>query len=90
MFYLFLMLRMINYFIPVFSLKSDGEYLITDNQNMPFGGFYPDHWTVNRFPVCHSLKKLLKKHQEAMKTAQERGHNLEGIFEQRPIVYSWN
>ena len=65
-------------FYSLFSFKSDGEYLITDNQNMPFGGFYPDHWTVNRFPVCHSLKKLLKKHQEAMKTAHGTWSQFEG------------
>ena len=68
----------IQLFYSLFSLKSDGEYLITDNQNMPFGGFYPDHWTVNRFPVCHSLKKLLKKHQEVMKTDNRIWSQIEG------------
>ena len=51
--------------------------MITDNQNMPFGGFYPDHWTVNRFPVCHSLKKLLKRHQDMMKATQKNWPKLE-------------
>ena len=68
----------IQLFYSLFSLKSDGEYLITDNQNMPFGGFYPDHWTVNRFPICHSLKKLLKKHQDAMKDAHGTWSQIEG------------
>lgn len=61
----------IKLFYSLFSLKSTGEYLITDNQNMPFGGYYPDHWTVNRFPVCHSLKLLLKKHRKGMKKTGE-------------------
>ena len=68
----------IQLFYSLFSLRSDGKYLITDNQNMPFGGFYPDNWTVNRFPVCHSLKKLLKKHQEAMKTTCGMWSQFEG------------
>ena len=68
----------IQLFYSLFSLKSDGECLITDNQNMPFGGFYPDHWTVNRFPVCHSLKKLLNKHKEAMRTARGTWSQIEG------------
>ena len=68
----------IQLFYSLFSLKSDCEYLITDNQNMPYGGFYPDHWTVNRFPVCHSLKKLLKKHQDLMKNAHGTWSQFEG------------
>ena len=68
----------IQIFYSLFSLKSNGEYLITDNQNLPFGGFYPDHWTVNRFPICHSLKKLLKKHQESMKAAEVTWSQFEG------------
>lgn len=68
----------IQLFYSLFSLKSDGEYLITDNQNMPFGGFYPDHWTVNRFPICHSLKKLLERHQDAMKTTHGTWSQFEG------------
>lgn len=67
----------IQLYYSLFSLKRSGEYWITDNQNMPFGGYYPDHWTVNRFPVCHSLNRLLKKHREAMQASQEEWSQLD-------------
>ena len=43
----------IKLFYSLFSQKTSGEYLLTDNQNMPFGGYYPNHWTVNRYPISH-------------------------------------
>ena len=58
-------------FYSLFSMHTSGETLITDNQNMPFGGYYPENWTVNRFPVCHSLKQLLKKHRELVGEKKE-------------------
>ena len=61
----------IKLFYSLFSTKGSGENLITDNQNMPFGGFYPEHWTVNRFPLCHSLGQLLKKHRKAIEEAKD-------------------
>lgn len=67
----------IKLFYSLFSVKPTGEYLMTDNQNRPFGGYYPEHWTVNRYPVCHSLESLLKKHQAAMKESEEGWKELE-------------
>lgn len=61
----------IKLFYSLYSLKKSGEKLITDNQNMPFGGYYPDNWIVNRFPMCHSLKRLLNKHRSAMNQDNE-------------------
>ncbi len=49
-------------YFSLFSINNNGDYLITDNLNIPFGGFYPDHWSVNRYPLCQSLDKLRKKH----------------------------
>lgn len=56
-------------YFSIFSLSEEGMYMITDNQNMPFGGFYPEHWSVHRYPLCHSLAKLLKKHVQRMNSS---------------------
>ncbi len=39
-----------------------GERLITDNMNTPYGGFYPENWSVIRKPWSRSAEKLLKVH----------------------------
>ncbi|MDG1702267.1 MAG: hypothetical protein P8I61_05055 [Opitutae bacterium] len=62
----------IKLFYSLLSTKVSGENLIMDNQNMPFGGFYPKHWSVNRFPLCHSLKQLLKKHRKAIEKTADK------------------
>jgi hypothetical protein len=39
----------------------DGRYL-TDNLYIPFGGFYPENWFVERAPWRRSLPRLLERH----------------------------
>lgn len=79
----------IKLFYSLFSHKASGEYLLTDNQNMPFGGYYPDHWTVNRYPISHSLKKLLKKHREAMSESEGEWTELEGDIRTKSNRLQW-
>ena len=79
----------IKLFYSLFSQKTSGEYLLTDNQNMPFGGYYPDHWTVNRYPISHSLKKLLKKHREAMSESEGEWTELEGDIRTKTNRLQW-
>ena len=79
----------IKLFYSLFSHKTSGEYLLTDNQNMPFGGYYPDHWTVNRYPISHSLKKLLKKHREAMSESEGEWTELEGDIRTKTNRLQW-
>lgn len=79
----------IKLFYSLFSHKASGEYLLTDNQNMPFGGYYPDHWTVNRYPISHSLKKLLKKHREAMSESEGEWTEVEGDIRTKTNRLQW-
>jgi len=79
----------IKLFYSLFSHKTSGEYLLTDNQNMPFGGYYPDHWTVNRYPISHSLKKLLKKHREAMSESEGEWTEVEGDIRTKTNRLQW-
>jgi hypothetical protein len=44
------------------SQTSEGGRYMTDNVNVPFAGFYPEHWFVERTPWRRSLEKLLARH----------------------------
>ncbi|ACB74240.1 hypothetical protein [Opitutus terrae] len=44
------------------SMTTDGERYITDNLYVPFAGFYPAHWFVERTPWRRSLRRLLARH----------------------------
>lgn len=48
-----------------FSFSSEtetGERHLTDNLFMPYGGFYPNNWSVLRKPWCRSVERLYKIH----------------------------
>jgi hypothetical protein len=44
------------------STTIDGSRYVTDNLYIPFGGFYPENWFVDRRPCCRSLPRLLALH----------------------------
>jgi hypothetical protein len=44
------------------STAEDGSRYVTDNLYIPFGGFYPENWFVDRRPCCRSLPRLLSIH----------------------------
>lgn len=44
------------------SLAPDGTRYVTDNLYVPFAGFYPEHWFVERAPWRRSLSRLLARH----------------------------
>jgi hypothetical protein len=65
-------------FIPVnsqavsacFSVSSETESGVrytTDNLFLPFGGFYPENWSVERRPWTRRLPSLVKKHEARLK-----------------------
>jgi len=49
---------------------SDRRYL-TDNLCLPFGGFYPENWLVDRSPWRRSLARLLARHRARLARAGE-------------------
>ncbi len=46
----------------VTSIGADGSRYLTDNLYIPFGGFYPENWLVERAPWRRSLPRLLSRH----------------------------
>ena len=45
---------------------SEGQRLITDNQFLPYGGYYPEDWQLVRKPLIGSLKRLLALHKKRL------------------------
>jgi hypothetical protein len=43
-------------------VTADGTRYVTDNLYIPFGGFFPEHWMVERSPWTRSLPALIKRH----------------------------
>ncbi|MGA1204661.1 MAG: hypothetical protein ACO3ZW_02480 [Opitutales bacterium] len=46
-----------------YSSTRSGDLLVTDNVFLPFGGFYPENWDVERSPWTRSPGKLLHRHE---------------------------
>ena len=46
----------------------DGRYL-TDNLYIPFAGFYPENWLVERLPWLRSLPRLVRRHRDRLDQA---------------------
>jgi len=53
------------------SRTKDGMRYVTDNLYLPFGGFYPENWLVERNPWSRRLPALLKRHQQRLLAAGE-------------------
>lgn len=46
----------------VSSITADGGRYLTDNLYIPFAGFYPENWFVERAPWRRSLPRLIARH----------------------------
>lgn len=58
-----------------FSLSTktkSGRRYVTDNLYIPFGGFYPESWHVERTPWRRGLARLVARHQRRLTKANER------------------
>ncbi|HSH09358.1 MAG TPA: hypothetical protein VK995_03150 [Oceanipulchritudo sp.] len=54
-----------------FSVTKAGNVIVTDNIFLPFGGFYPENWSVERSPWNRSAARLFKRHQERIDAFNE-------------------
>ena len=58
-----------------YSLSSEtqsGRRYVTDNFFLPFGGFYPENWFVDRSPWRRALPRMYTYHLSRLKTAEEK------------------
>ena len=51
------------------SVAEDGTRYVTDNLYIPFGGFFPESWFVERAPWRRSLPRLIARHRARLATA---------------------
>lgn len=58
-------------FCAVTSWTAKGNYYLTDNLYIPFAGFFPENWYVERSPWRRSLERLLKRHEARLRSAGE-------------------
>lgn len=77
------------------SQTESGHRLITDNFFLPFGGFYPDEWHLQRLPLVRTLKGLLARHRKRLESASEKlvpwvTDPLEDMNEQQRILEQIN
>jgi hypothetical protein len=52
------------------SQTTEGDRIVTDNLFLPFGGFYPENWFVERHPWTRSAARLLQRHEQRVSAAQ--------------------
>jgi len=52
------------------TLTADGSRYLTDNLYIPFAGFYPESWFVERIPWRRSLASLLARHEARLAAAK--------------------
>ena len=60
------------------SETASGQRLITDNVSLPYGGFYPSNWALERHPFCHNLENLHNRHRSRIDARGEDLVSLEG------------
>lgn len=53
------------------TLTASGLRYVTDNLYLPFGGFYPENWRVERLPWRRSLARLMAHHERRLAQARE-------------------
>lgn len=82
----------------IFSSALDaGRRLITDNVFMPFGGFYPEKWELDRRPLARSLAGLYRLHRrrleresDGIETWEAPPEPLDDLNEQQRILEKVN
>ena len=65
------------------SFISSQETIMTDNLSIPFRGYFPEKWTLNRLPKMRSIKSIYKKHQSILKKLGKQ----EQIFQEDSLIY---
>lgn len=54
------------------SKTTTGRRYVTDNLYIPFGGFYPENWFVERTPWRRNLASLVKRHRKRLSAGNEQ------------------
>ncbi|OUW17347.1 MAG: hypothetical protein CBD18_04775 [Opitutales bacterium TMED158] len=63
------------------SETTGGERIITDNLNTPYGGFYPENWSVLRKPWTRNPQKLFKAHLNRIQDLDLEAYEIDPVDE---------
>jgi hypothetical protein len=55
----------------ILSQTVEGSRYVTDNTFLPFGGFYPENWYLDRRPLVRSFAGLFKTHCQRIENTKE-------------------
>ena len=55
----------------ILSQTVEGARFVTDNMYLPFGGFYPENWYLDRRPLVRSLPRLYRNHSKRILNTKE-------------------
>jgi len=75
----------------ILSQTVEGSRYMTDNTFLPFGGFYPENWFIDRLPLVRSFNRLFKAHKNRIQNTKEvfvawDDEPLEDVNEQQSIL----
>ncbi|MGF1530331.1 MAG: hypothetical protein ACFCU4_03110 [Puniceicoccaceae bacterium] len=57
-------------FLSFISISKEGHRFLTDNVALPYGGYYPTHWQIERHPWTESILRLEERHRTRLESAQ--------------------
>ncbi|NEQ69070.1 MAG: hypothetical protein F6K21_26925 [Symploca sp. SIO2D2] len=69
----------ISYCFSFSSETADGKRLVTDNLNMPYGGFYPENWEIVRKPWSKSIDYFSKLHSRRIQDLDLENYETEPV-----------
>ncbi len=55
----------------ILSQTVEGSRYVTDNTFLPFGGFYPENWYLERRPLTRNFSRLFKAHKKRIENTKE-------------------
>lgn len=55
----------------ILSQTVEGSRYVTDNMFLPFGGFYPENWYLERRPLVRSFTRLFNSHKKRIENTKE-------------------
>jgi hypothetical protein len=55
----------------ILSMTVEGSRYVTDNTFLPFGGFYPENWFMERRPLTRNFVRLFNAHENRIQNTKE-------------------
>lgn len=75
----------------ILSQTIEGSRFVTDNMFLPFGGFFPENWYLDRRPLCRNLVRMHRNHMQRLQNTKDvfvawEVDAIDDVNEQRSIL----